>query len=174
MVEKKETQSYVMETCPCLRIQMQSGDCGWNLSCGVDGRASLLPREVEGLEETKMLSWERRGKEGLHCQKVQWKYQETGSYLSLQFVDTLISFGSGEYSTEHFQCPRFGQRTLLKIEEENFQFWEMRDLPFKGELNLVVNTLPVCDLPRTSDFHTTSSDYSVHTDAIIFISGLRA
>lgn len=75
---------------------------------------------------------------------------------------------------EHFLCPRFGQRKLLKIEEENFQVWEMQDLPLKGELSFIVKTPPVCELLRSSDFDITSSEYSVHTDAIIFISGLRA
>lgn len=88
-------------------------------------------------------------------------------------MDTLISFWSREYSTEHFQCPRSGQRKSLKI-EENFQIWEMQDLPLKGELDFIVKTPPICKVLRSSDFDMTSLDYSVHTDAIIFISGLRA
>lgn len=48
------------------------------------------------------------------------------------------SFWSREYfSTGRFQCPRFGQRKSLKI-EENLEIWEMKRLPLKGELNFIV------------------------------------
>lgn len=116
----------------------------------------------------------REDRAGLHCQRVRCKHQETCSQLTLPFVDPLMSFGSREHSsTDHFQCPRFGQRKSLKTGEENFQIWEMGDLLLKGERNFIVKT-PTWEVLRSSDFDRTSLQYSVHVDAITFILGLRA
>lgn len=77
----------------------------------------------------------------------------------------------------HFQCPRFGPRESLKI-EENVQIWEMQGLPLKGEVNFIVKKkkkIPqLCELLRGNRFDINALEYSVCTDAIIFILGIRA